>query len=235
MLELVVIKRRRGWDWRMRDKNGTVIAGGRENPAGCPVSRVSRVIPVDCGRVEGNRYPSPLGQGRRGSADECLDKLAARPLAPPANAGELAGLDRAVRARRRPSRSCLAWDDDPLRGADADIGRRCDARGRRRRVERSVTGWRRRYVGAKWRNPRGVADSAGVADHTGVGRAVRNPVDRRIAGASRSSRWRTLRQGATRRHPAAKQYEADKRRMAGHWISSGLPTQTIMWGERSRF
>jgi hypothetical protein len=30
MLELVVIKRRRGWDWRMRDKNGTVIAGGRE-------------------------------------------------------------------------------------------------------------------------------------------------------------------------------------------------------------
>ena len=30
MLELVVIKRRRGWAWRMHDKNGTVIAGGRE-------------------------------------------------------------------------------------------------------------------------------------------------------------------------------------------------------------
>jgi len=30
MLELVVVKRRRGWDWRVRDQKGTVIAGGRE-------------------------------------------------------------------------------------------------------------------------------------------------------------------------------------------------------------
>jgi hypothetical protein len=30
MLELVVIKRRRGWDWRVHDQKGTVIAGGRE-------------------------------------------------------------------------------------------------------------------------------------------------------------------------------------------------------------
>jgi len=30
MLELVVIKRRRAWDWRVHDQKGTVIARGRE-------------------------------------------------------------------------------------------------------------------------------------------------------------------------------------------------------------
>jgi hypothetical protein len=30
MLELVVIKRRRGWHWQVHDQEGTVIAGGRE-------------------------------------------------------------------------------------------------------------------------------------------------------------------------------------------------------------
>jgi hypothetical protein len=29
MLELIVIKRRRSWDWRVHDQKGTVIAGGR--------------------------------------------------------------------------------------------------------------------------------------------------------------------------------------------------------------
>jgi hypothetical protein len=30
MLELVVIKRRRNWDWRLHDPTGLVVAGGRE-------------------------------------------------------------------------------------------------------------------------------------------------------------------------------------------------------------
>jgi hypothetical protein len=30
MLEFVVIKRRRSWDWRLHDRNGKIVAGGRE-------------------------------------------------------------------------------------------------------------------------------------------------------------------------------------------------------------
>ena len=30
MLELIVIKRRRSWDWRVHDQNGKIVAGGRE-------------------------------------------------------------------------------------------------------------------------------------------------------------------------------------------------------------
>jgi len=30
MLEFKVIKRRRSWDWQLRDRNGTIVAGGRE-------------------------------------------------------------------------------------------------------------------------------------------------------------------------------------------------------------
>jgi hypothetical protein len=30
MLEFIVIKRRRSWDWLLHDQNGTIVAGGRE-------------------------------------------------------------------------------------------------------------------------------------------------------------------------------------------------------------
>jgi len=30
MLEFVVVRRRRSWDWLLRDQNGKIVAGGRE-------------------------------------------------------------------------------------------------------------------------------------------------------------------------------------------------------------
>ena len=30
MLEFIVVKRRRSWDWRVHDQNGRIVAGGRE-------------------------------------------------------------------------------------------------------------------------------------------------------------------------------------------------------------
>jgi hypothetical protein len=30
MKEVIVIKRRRAWEWQLRDQNGTLIMGGRE-------------------------------------------------------------------------------------------------------------------------------------------------------------------------------------------------------------
>jgi hypothetical protein len=30
MLEFIVIRRRRSWDWQLHDQNGTIVAGGRE-------------------------------------------------------------------------------------------------------------------------------------------------------------------------------------------------------------
>jgi hypothetical protein len=30
MLEFIVVRRRRSWDWRVHDQNGKIVAGGRE-------------------------------------------------------------------------------------------------------------------------------------------------------------------------------------------------------------
>jgi hypothetical protein len=149
------------------------------------------------------------------------------PLAPAANACKTAGLTPAARTERHFSRLGLARANDPLRCAD--VGWRYDAAtGRRLGTERSVTGRWRRRIGTERRHPRRVSDPAGITDHAGVGRAIRYAVDRRITGAGRTGRWRKLRKRAGRDQQAAKQCEADKRRMAGHWISCVLPAPTTM-------
>ena len=196
-------------------RNGHRRRAGK-NPAGCPISRVLRVIPVDCGGLEGNRS-GLLGPGRHGSADECLDGLATQPLAPPANPCEFAGLYPATRARRHLSRSCLAWDDDPLRCAD--IGRRYDARGRRRRAERSVTGWRRRTLvpGGGIREalpiPLGSPITLGLAGPYGIPLIAELPAPADPAGGGNCARAPT---GIIKLPSSTK---ADKHRSAGHWIS----------------
>ena len=134
-------------------------------------------------------------------------------LAPAADAFEAAHLRRPPPSNRRLARVTPARAGDPLRGAC--IGRRHQARARRRRVDRAGGDRRRWRAGPEWRDIRGVADPAGIRERPWIGWTERHAGYRRIAGAGRAGRRRQLCK-CPGGDDEGERHEEDKRRISGH-------------------
>ncbi len=190
------------------DRNGAAAASGR-----APTVLRRRLLPTSAARLLSG-----------------LSLSARRPLlAATANSRKAAHFRPRPPPNRRLSRVALACAGDPLRSAR--IGRRHDARTRRRLIDRTGRDGRRRRIGAQRRDIRGIADTAGIGQRSRIRWAERHAGNRGIAGAGRACGRRQLRKRAGG-SDQNKSYEKKCSTAEHRGASGGLPA-TIMWRARS--